>query len=329
MADAWTRLSDSIIPARYASYSFEEHVQSLDIFKAGVLYSDPSIAGQLSMGGRSVDMPGWKDLGTDPSEPVNDDPADSIELKKIGSRREVAARHMRAQAWGVPDLTGILAGDDPLKTIIRRQTDYWQRANKATIIKTLQGVIADNIANDSGDMVLDTNATIADTDAIDAAYLLGDRADKFSVWWMHSKQMKALKKLNLVDYLPVAEQGGMILPHYMNLQCIVDDDIPVTSNEYTSFMMMKQAVMWAELPVNTEGGPLERDRKPRQGHGGGVTELVSRRHFVAHVPGTRWLDASTAGEFATDAELALAANWDRTVSSVKSMKFIAVKTTEP
>lgn len=328
MADAWTRLSDAIIPSVYAQYSFEAHVQSLEIFQAGVLYSDPEVSSKLSMGGRSVDMPGWKDLGNDPSEPVNDDPSDSIELKKIGSRREVAARHMRAQAWGVPDLTAILAGDDPLRTIINRQTDYWQRAHKKTLIGTLKGVIADNVANDSGDMVLDTGASITDTDAIDAAYLMGDRADDFVAWWMHSKQMKVLKKADLIDFVPSSQQGGMMIPYYMGLRCIVDDDIPESSNEYTSFMFKRNAIMWNELPVNTEGGPLERDRKPRQGHGGGVTELVSRRHFVPHVPGTRWLDASTAGEFATDAELALAANWDRTASSVKNMTFIAVKTTE-
>lgn len=328
MVDAWTRLSDAIIPSVYAQYAFEEHVQSLEIFQAGVLFSDTSITSQLSMGGRAVDIPGWKDLGGDASEPVNDDPSDSIELKKIGSRRETAARNIRAQAWGIPDLTAILAGDDPLKTIIRRQTDYWQRANKKMIIATMQGVIADNVANDSGDMVLDTNASIVETDAIDAAYLMGDRADQFAAWWMHSKQMKALKKLDLIDFLPSSEQGGMMIPYYMNLRCIVDDDIPVSTGEYTSFIMKKNAIMWNELPVNTEGGPLERDRKPRQGHGGGVTELVSRRHVVPHVPGTRFLDASTAGEFATDAELATAANWDRTASSVKSMTFIAVKTTE-
>lgn len=328
MADAWTRLSDAILPAPYAQYSFEAHVQSLELFQAGVLFSDPSITARLSMGGRSVDMPGWKDLGNDPSEPVNDDPTDSIELKKIGSRREVAPRNMRAQAWGVPDLTSVLAGSDPLKTIIDRQTDYWQRANKRMIINMLMGVVADNVANDASDLVHDTNASIADTDIIDAAYKLGDRADDFRVLWIHSKQMQVLKKADLIDYVPSSQQGGMMLPNYMGLRVIVDDDIPVTSNEYTGFLLKNKAIMWNELPVNTEGGPLERDRKPRQGHGGGVTELVSRRHMVPHIPGTRWLDASTAGEFATDAELALAANWDRTATSKKSMTFVAVRTTE-
>lgn len=329
MADAWTRLSDAIIPSVYAQYSFEAHVQSLELFQAGILYSDPAISSKLSMGGRSVDMPGWKDLGNDPSEPVNDDPTDNIELKKIGTRREVAARNIRAQAWGIPDLTSILAGDDPLRVIINRQTDYWQRAHKRTIISMLRGIIADNIANDGGDMVRDTNASIVDTDIIDAAYLMGDRADSFRAIWMHSKQMKALKKADLIDYVPSSQQGGMMIPFYMGLRVIVDDDIPVATGEYTAFMFKPNAIMWNELPVNTEGGPLERDRKPRAGHGGGVTELVSRRHFVPHVSGTRWLDASTAGEFATDAEFALAANWDRTATSVKNMPFIALLTTEP
>jgi hypothetical protein len=328
MADAWTRLSDAIIPSVYAQYSFEAHVQSLELFQAGVLFSDPAITSQLSMGGRSVDIPGWKDLGSDASEPVNDDPTDSIELKKIGTRREVAARNIRAQAWGIPDLTSILAGSDPMKVIIDRQKDYWQRAHKKMILAMLQGVIADNIANDSGDLVVDTNASIVDTNIIDAAYKLGDRADDFRVLWVHSKQMLALKKADLIDYAPSSQQGGMVLPYYMGLRVIVDDDIPVSTGEYTAFLLKDRSIMWNELPVNTEGGPLERDRKPRQGHGGGVTELVSRRHVVPHIPGTRWLDASTAGEFATDAELALAANWDRTATSVKSMGMVALKTTE-
>lgn len=328
MADAYTKITDSIIPSVYAQYSFEEHVQSLELFQAGVLYSDPAISTKLSMGGRSVDMPGWKDLGSDASEPVNDDETDSIETKKIGSRREVAARNIRAQAWAVPDLTSVLAGDDPLKTIIRRQTDYWQRAHKKTIIGMLKGVLADNIANDSGDMVWDTNASIVDTDVIDAAYLMGDRADAFKTLWVHSKQMKVLKKADLIDYVPSSQQGGMMIPYYMGLRVITDDDIPVSTGEYTAFMFKPNAIMWNELPVATEGGPLEFDRKPRLGHGGGLTEMVARRHFVPHIPGTRWLDGSTAGEFATDAEFALAANWDRTATSVKSMSFVAIKTTE-
>jgi hypothetical protein len=328
MADAYTRLADAIIPSVYAQYSFEEHVQSLEIFQAGVLFSDPSVAEKLSMGGRSVDMPGWKDLGNDPSEPVNDNPADSIEMKKIGSRREVAARNIRAQAWGIPDLTAILAGSDPQKIIVQRQTDYWQRANKLTLLSILKGVIADNLANDGGDLVLTTGASITETDAIDAAYLMGDKADKFRTWWMHSKQMKALKKLDLIDFVPSSQQGGPLIPYYMGYRCVVDDDIPVSTGVYTAFLFKDRAIMWNELPVNTEGGPLEFDRKPRQAHGGGVTEMVSRRHFVPHVPGTRFLSASIAGEFCTDAELAQAANWDRTASSVKNMTFVAVRTTE-
>ncbi|WP_287318530.1 hypothetical protein [Mesorhizobium sp.] len=199
-------------------------------------------------------MPGWKDLGNDPSEPVNDDPADSIEMKKIGARREVAARNVRVQAWGIPDLTSILAGDDPQKLIVRRQTDYWQRANKLTLLGILKGVLADNVANDAGDLVRITGASIVDTDIIEAAYLMGDRADKFKTIWMHSKQMKALKLADLIDYVPPSEQGGPLIPYYMGLRAVIDDDIPVAAGVYTAFTFKDKAILWNELPAIPRAG---------------------------------------------------------------------------
>ena len=43
MADAYVQLTDSIIPSVYAQYAFEAHVQSLEIYQAGVLSSDPAV----------------------------------------------------------------------------------------------------------------------------------------------------------------------------------------------------------------------------------------------------------------------------------------------
>lgn len=329
MADAYTRITDTFVPAVWARYQFEESVQKMDIFQAGVMYSDPEITSKLANGGYAVDMPMWHDLANIPSEPVNDDPTDNIEVKKLSSRKERAARNIRAQAWGIADLTAVLAGDDPMRVLTSRQSAYWQRAHKRTLISMLNGIIADNVANDGADMVRDTNATIADTDLIDAAYIMGDHADKFSTIWMHSKQMKVLRKGELIDYLPSSQSDKpMLLPYYQGLRVIVDDDIPVTSNEYTAFMFAQKAVHWAELPVGLEGGPLEVDRKPRAGHGGGVTEVVSRRHFVPHVKGFTYI-GTPADEFPTDTELATATSWDRATADKKNVPFIALRTTEP
>lgn len=329
MADAYTRLSDVIVPTVYARYSFEAHVEKLEIFQAGLLATDAAIAGKFGEGGKFVELPGWKDLGSDASEPVNDDPTDSIETKKLGTRQETALRQMRAQAWAWPDLTAVLAGDDPGRVIADRQTDYWQRAMKKTVLATVAGVLADNITNDSSDMIKDTNATIADTDIIDAAYYHGDRADEFVGIILHSKQMKVLKKADLIDYMPPSQQGGMMLPTYQGMRAIVDDGITVTgSTEYNAILFKRGAVVYDELPVNTEGGPLEMDRKPRQAHGGGVTEVVARRHFIMHPRGFDWLHASVAGVFPTDTELAAGANWNRTATSVKSTGFVFIRTTE-
>lgn len=329
MADAYTRLADSIVPSVWARYQFEENVTKLDIFQAGILYSDSAITSELDSGGYNVAMPMWDDIAGIPSEPVNDDPTDLIEVKKITSRTEYAARNIRAQAFGIADLTKIIAGDDPQRIIVSRQSNYWQRAHKLTILAMLKGIIADNVANDAGDLVLDTNTTIADTDLIDAAYLMGDRADDFTTVWMHSKQMKVLRKQELIDYRPAPDSTKpMLLPYYQGLRVITDDDIPVTSNEYTAYMFKDRAIHWAELPVMLEGGPLEFDRKPRAGHGAGVTELVSRRHFVPHVKAFSFT-GTPAGRFATDAELGTATSWNRTTQYKKNAPFVAIRTTEP
>lgn len=329
MSDAYTRISDIILPAPYARYSFEKHVEKLELFQMGLLATDDQIAGKFGDGGKLVELPGWKDVASDASEPVNDDPSDSIETKKLSTRSEAALRQMRAQAWAYPDLTAVLAGEDPGKVIADRQTDYWQRAMKKVVLATLAGVLADNIANDSSDMIRDTNATIADTDLIDAAYLHGDQADRFVGILMHSKQMKVLKKADLIDYMPPSTQGGMMIPTYQGIKVAVDDGITKTgSNEYNAIMFKPGSVVYDELPVNTEGGPIETDRRPRQAHGGGVTELVSRRQFIMHPRGFDWLHASVAGVFPTDTELAAAANWNRTATDVKMTGFVFLRTTE-
>ncbi len=329
MVDAYTRISDVILPLPYARYSFEKHVEVLEIFQAGLLSTDAMIAGKLGDGGKFVELPGWKDITNDASEPINDDPSDSIETKKLLTRSETALRQMRAQAWAWPDLTAVLAGEDPGKVIADRQTDYWQRAIKKMVLGTMAGVLADNIANDASDMIRDTNASITDTDLIDAAYLHGDRADSFVGIMMHSKQMKVLKKADLIDYMPPSQQGGMMIPTYQGLRVITDDGITKTgANEYNAFMWKPGAIVYDELPVNTEGGPIETDRKPRQAHGGGVTELVARRQMILHPRGFDWLHASVAGVFPTDAELAAAANWNRTATDIKNTGFVFLRTTE-
>lgn len=326
MADAYTRLADLQIDAAiFAQYQFEESVVKTDIFNAGILYSDPEITGKLGDGGFSVDMPMWDDLANIPSEPVNDDPTDIIEVKKVTSRIERATRNVRAQAWGNMDLNAILASDDPLRVIVERQASYWQRANKLTLLAMLRGIVADNTTNDGSDLVY-TATSLADTDIIDAAYLMGDRADDFVAIWMHSKQMQGLRKLDQIDYVPSSQQAGVMLPVYQGLRVITDDDLPVAGNVYTAYMFKNRAIHWAEMPVNTDGGPFETDRKPRAGHGGGMTEVVGRRHFVPHVRGFSFT-GTPAGKFATDTELAAATSWNRVTQYKKNVPFIAMRTT--
>ena len=69
-----------------------------------------------------------------------------------------------------------------------------------------------------------------------------------------------------------------------------------------------------QLGVGAPKLPQEVDRAPAQGDGGGVETIWTRRQWIVHPTGFQWSDGSVAGESPTLAELALAANWDRSFS---------------
>ena len=57
--------------------------------------------------------------------------------------------------------------------------------------------------------------------------------------------------------------------------------------------------------------PSELDRAPEKGNGGGQSDLYSRRADIIHPLGFEFTSSSVAGQSATLAELATAANWSR------------------
>ena len=80
-----------------------------------------------------------------------------------------------------------IALQDPLMGVTDRIGDYWATDNQKRLINSLQGILADNVANDSGDLLhtVATDAAGAVTDAekasalnfIKALELTGDKLD--------------------------------------------------------------------------------------------------------------------------------------------------------
>jgi hypothetical protein len=300
------------------------------LFQSGALHADPAISSFLSGGGKTIDLPFWNDLG-DGSDPNigSDNPATVAGTAKIAASDEIAIRHNRNKGWSTTRLAGLLAGDDPMKRIAEHSGDWWSRALNTHLIKTLQGVMADNAANDGGDMrkVVGTDAVGAATSAelisadniLDTAQTMGDSQEALALLMMHSVPFNRLKKLNLIDFIPDS-RGEVNFATYLGKRVVVSDTCPAVAGSnrilYSTYLLGYNSIAYDEVPPPF---PVETRREPLQGNGQGVDILVTRRQYVMHPHGFKWTSSSMAGSSPTNAELATTANWDRIYSERKQV----------
>jgi hypothetical protein len=219
------------------------------------------------------------------------------------------------------DLAVDLALEDPVQAITGRIGKYWATTEERRLIQSSLGVLADNVANDSGDMVVNiatdaagapTAAELISADAlIDAEQTAGDHQGGFTAIAMHSVVYSNLRKQQLIDFVRDADNNTMFAT-YGGKRVVVDDSLPAVPGTnrvtYTTVLFGSGAWIMGNGRVKT---PSEMDRKPENGNGGGEELLYSRRAEIIHPLGFSFTSASVAGQSATLAELANAANWDR------------------
>lgn len=332
-----TRISDVIVPAIFTPYVLNRTTQLSALFRSGIVSTDAEID-SLAKGANSLyNMPYWSDLiGAGRSNEGSDDPASKSTPAKIGAGKDVARKHFRNKSFSTMDLSGLLAGSDPAAAIGNQLADYWAHDMQTTLIVQLNGVIAENIATNGGDMVVDVSLPGAGTPGVAnkigsdvvlaAKQTMGDAAKKLSAIVMHSVLHTQLQKQGLVPNIPnnQADIGwGVYLGMYT---VIVDDGVPVTMNNgnavYTSYMFGQGAIGYGEGNPKV---PVETFRDPSSGNGEGEEILYNRKHFILHPRGIKWTESSVAGVTPTDAEMANAANWAR-VYDRKNVRFVAIKT---
>jgi hypothetical protein len=331
---ALVQLSDVIVPEVFAQYVQVQTATKSDFVQSGIMETSEFFNGLLAGGGRTFNLPHFNDLADD--EPnISDDSENSATPKKLTTGSEVAQRHNVNQSWKTADLVAILAGADPATAIGNRVGAYWTRILQTRLIKTVQGVVADNEANDSGDMLKSIVVAGAGTpDAtnrfnaeafLDAAATLGDRADSVTAVSMHSVVFTRAQKNQLIDFIPDA-RGEVLIPTFLGRRVIVDDGMPavtVSGNvQYSTYLFGPGAFAYGTLPPAI---PAEVQREALQGNGGGTEVLVSRNQHLIHPRGFKWTDTSMAGEAATYAELASGVNWDRVVER-KLVRFAELRT---
>lgn len=327
---AETRITNVVVPEVFGPYMLERSLNQSRFFNSGVMIRNQQLSDLLAGGGKTFSLPFWKDLTGDsdiPSETV------ATTVNPITSDKMIVRRQFREKAWGSNDLAAALAGSDPYEAISQRVMGFWDANFDNLALSSIQGVIADNIANDSGDLVVDistedgnaaTSANkISAKKTIEAVMKQGDMFSEVSALAVHSVVYQTLVENDLIDYQPDST-GKLVIPFYMGLRVIVSDNMPKIAGsssgyKYHSYLFKSGALAFGESSARILN--VEPYRNPTKG--GGVDELYTRRQFAIHPLGFAWVKSSDTGVTPSTADLYTATSWDR-VYDKKNTGLVAI-----
>jgi hypothetical protein len=327
---AETRLADVIVPEVFTQYVREASIYKSRFARSGILENSSLLSQLLGGGGTTFNIPFWQHI-TNIGQGATAVPSETVAttINNITADKQVGVRLLRERAWGANDLSALLAGDDPIAAIVDGVSDYWAQAIDLTLVSTVVGVIADNKANDSGDLVNASGAQFSDDGVIDAQALLGENGtvgrtdlnggDYIGIA-VHPDIYALMRKQDLITFVPVSDQIRPI-PTYMGMTVVVDRNMPETTGTYTSIIFKSNALGYGENGNRIEETELYRD--PSLGMG--IDQIYTRKNYIVHPYGF----ASTvtpAGVAPTDAELEAATSWNR-VYAKENIGFVAYEAT--
>lgn len=317
---ATTAISNVIVPEVFNPYFIQRTAELARFYMGSIISNDAALNALATQGGKLINMPFWNDLTGD-DEILSDSAALTPAI--ITAAQDVAALHVRGKAWSVNDLAKALSGSDPMRAIGDLVADYWARRMQAAMVASLQGVFADNVANDAGDMTVNvagalnsnvSSATKMSADVfIDAQATFGDALRSVSGIAMHSHVYSNLKKIDNISFVKQSD-GDIEIERYRGLPIIIDDKVPYVPREgaaadddaarYTTYLFGAGAI---GMGMGGAPVPSETDRDSLAGN----DILVTRNHFVMHPRGVAFTSNTVSGVSPTNANCALAANWNR------------------
>lgn len=334
---ATVRLSDIIEPAVFMDYDAVNTVEKSAFVASGIVTRNPELDKVANEGGKTVEMPFWKDLANEEPDAVTDNPADIAVPSKIATGDQIARKAFLHKSWSTTDLASEIAGANALARIKERTNAYWLRQWQARLMASVVGVVAANVADDSGDMVhnvaTDAAATPADGELFTrknftaAAFTLGDAFENTGAMAVHSVVYKRMLDNDDIDFV-ADSRGTLTVPTFLGRTIIIDDGLPVVAGvnrlTYTSVLFGAGAFGYGE---GSPAVPVEVAREAAQGNGGGVDVLHTRKTWLVHPFGFAFNSASVSGPITpTLADLRKAANWVRVFDERKQVPLAFLKT---
>jgi hypothetical protein len=311
-----TRLSDIIVPEVFNPNVIERTAEKINFLQSGVV----TAVGDIPIGsGKTIQLPFYQDLSG--SDAVWDDTND-ITLNNISMAQDTAVVCTREKAFAATDLARALGQQiDPMDAIASLVSDYWARRYQDTLINTVSGALASFNDNTLDISSLSGTASNIDGEAfVDATQKLGDSGRDLTDMAVHSAVEASLRKQDLIDFIPDSE-GKLTIEAFQGRRLHVDDNMPLTSGVYTTFLFGQGAINLVDEMVPNANEPYRHPEKS-----GGTDALYTRRKFVMHPRGVAWDPASgvPASSTPSNSELGDSGNWTRKweAKNIKIVRFL-------
>lgn len=322
---ATVQLADIIDVTVFQDLPAVDSPEKTAFFESGIAVRTELLDNLASAAGKRAELPFWNDI--DPTVAPNissDNPASSATAAKVDQGEQISRKAFLNKGLSKSDLASELALGPKAMDHIRAKVDrYWTRQWQRRLLASTVGIQADNVANDSGDMVHDVasesiagqsaSTLFSRTNFISAAYTMGDAVDGLGAIAVHSAVKQQMVEQDDVEDVRDAD-GRLLFQTYMGLRIIMDDLMTVTAGatdgfKYTSIIFGSGAFGWGDGMPDV---PVEVQREADQGDGGGVETLWTRKTWLLHPAGFQSTGTPAADSF-TPTELQAETSWDRVV----------------
>jgi len=322
----------------------DESIRKSAVWNSGLVYIDGKLNELVAAGeGRKISRVGWTDI-SDPlltgnaaqSSTHNPGYPDDSNTDLIPNANTTymydAVRCMVNWSMAQKEIVKAVSFvEDPVGALNGRVSAFWSRYFDMYTTSMLKGVFEENNAG-AGDMVIGDGTAAADENIIlDGFGTLGDAAEYGSgIMICHSNVAQTLRKAQLIDTIPSAQNPALFFEYFQGLRMLVSDQVPAKDGKAITILAKPGVISFGNSDNNII--PSEVWRNPLSGVGSGEEHLITRQNFSAHVDGYTWNDTTVSGSVASGsipglnsgdklwpcpADMATAANWTRKLDRKK------------
>jgi hypothetical protein len=307
-----TNLADLIQRPQFTTEILRQTLEKMVFWDAGIVSPDEELGRLMKANvGSTFEFDYFLDI--DANANIGDDSDTKATPNNIGTGTDRAVGNFRNLVFGAKSITANLSSTgDPIVAIAGRIAPLWARLLDKNVLSIVTGILADNAANDGGDMINEQSGTPIDLPMIlDTIQTAGDAADDlFTAMVCHSMHRTTLRKQGVVDKI-FNDAGEYLYESLSGLRLIVRDQVEAgvpAAGDYTAYLIGGSFMGYGEgAPKRPNAVQVDE----LTGNGAGEEILVNRKHYAIHPYGFSFT-GTPASTSPTDAEFADGTNWDRT-----------------